>query len=271
MGDMLDGKYALITGASQGLGKNMVIECARRNMHIIAVALPGPELDAIKGLISHNYAVQIEAIGSDLSTEEGCQYVYDTVQQMGVRINFLINCAGISLTKPFHEIDPARVASVVRLNVLGTTMMTRLFIDDLLATAPSYVLSVSSLGSYFHLPNKQVYGASKAYVYSFSRNMQTEYRNKGINITVLCPGGLSSNIRSVTANNQGGWIAKQSITPPEFVAKKAIQACLKGKDVVIPGKINKIFLLFNSLIPSRVKGMIMTVQMNKLVEKKSPE
>ena len=268
MNIMLDGKYALITGASEGLGKNMVIECARRNMHIIAVALPGIELESIKGLIAHNFPVRIETIGVDLSTEAGCRHVYDAVKDLGVQINFLINCAGVSLTKPFHEIDPERVSTVIRLNVLGTTMMTRYFMDDLLATAPSYILSVSSLGSYFHLPNKQVYGASKAYVYAFSRNMQTEYRNRGVSITVLCPGGLSSNIRSVTANNQGGWVARQSITPPEFVAKEAIQACLDGKDVVIPGKINKVLLLINRLLPTRIKGMITTAQMNKLIEKK---
>lgn len=268
MDSRLEGKYALITGASEGLGKNMVVECAQRGMHIIAVALPTPSLDAITELIKRNFDCHVIPIGADLTSEEGCKEVYDTVKEMGIRITFLINCAGASLTQPFHETPIDRCKTVLRLNTLATTMMTRYFIDDLRVNAPSFLLNVSSLSSYFFLPNKQIYGASKAYVYAFSRNLQTEYRKSGISITVLCPGGLNSNIRSVLANNKAGAIGRESITSPEFVAKSAIEGCLKGKEVVIPGKINKIFLFVNRLLPKSIRAAITTAQMNKLKEKK---
>ncbi len=266
---MPDVYYTLITGASEGLGKNFVIECAKRNMHIIAVALPGPELESLKTFVTHNFSVAIEIIAADLSTESGCKEVFDTVQKQELRINMLINNAGVVMTQPFHEMPLENMLLQARLNVLGTTMMTRYFINDLLAHQPSYLLNVSSLSAYFHLPNKQMYGASKAFVYSFTRGLQAEYRGKGISITVLCPGGLSSNIRSVIANNQGGWIARKSITSPEFVAAKAVQACLDGKEVVIPGRINKLFLFLNRLLPSSIKARITTAQMKKLTVKKS--
>jgi short-subunit dehydrogenase len=265
---MSDTCYSLVTGASEGLGKRFVIECAERNRGVIAVALPGKELDALKDLITRNYSIPVVAIGADLTTEAGCQSVYDTVKELGLKVNMLINCAGIGLTQPFEEITPGYAASVIRLNALGTTLMTRLFIEELLANKPSHILNVSSLSAYFHLPNKQVYGASKAYVYSFSRNMQTEYKNRGVSITVLCPGGLNSNIRSVMANNQGGWVARQSITSPEFVAATAMKGLLRGKSVVIPGKINKVFLFMNYVIPAPIKAMITTIQMRKLMMKK---
>jgi short-subunit dehydrogenase len=232
------------------------------------VALPGRELESLKDLINRNFQIPIVTIGADLTTESGCRSVYDTVQQLGLKVNMLINCAGIGLTQPFEEISPEYAASVIQLNALGTTLMTRLFIEDLLANKPSYVLNVSSLSAYFHLPHKQVYGASKAYVYAFSRNMQTEFRNRGISITVLCPGGLNSNIRSVLANNQGGWLARKSITSPEFVAAAAMKGLLSGKSVVIPGRINKTFLLLSYFIPAPIKAVITTMQMNKLMMKK---
>lgn len=268
MDHRLDASYALITGASEGLGKNFVIECARRNRHIIAVALPGPELESLKSYVTHNFPVHIEIIAADLSLESGCKHVYDTVQKLGLRVDMLINNAGVVMTQPFHELSLENVLLQARLNVLGTTMMTKYFINDLLAHTPSYLINVSSLSAFFHLPNKQMYGASKAFVYSFTRGLQAEYRNKGISITVVCPGGLNSNIRSVLANNQGGWIARQSITSPEFVAAKTIQACLDGKEVVIPGRLNNAFLFLNRLLPSALKARITTAQMKKLTVRK---
>jgi len=269
MDHMHDTCYTLITGASEGLGKSFVIECARRNRHIIAVALPGPELAFLKSFISNNFPVHIEIIAADLSTESGCKHVFDTVQELGLNVNMLVNNAGVVMTQPFHELSLHHALFQARLNVLGTTMMTRYFINDLLAHTPSYLLNVSSLSAFFYLPNKQMYGASKAFVYSFTRSLQAEYRNKNISITVVCPGGLSSNIRSVLANNQGGWLARKSITSPEFVASKAVQACLDGKEVIIPGRINKAFLFLNRLIPSSIKAMITDAQMKKLTVKKS--
>jgi hypothetical protein len=268
---MYDVYYTLITGASEGLGKNFVIECAKRHMHIIAVALPGPELESLKSFISRNFSIQMEIVAADLSTEEGCKRVYETVQTLRLRINMLINNAGVVMTQPFHEMPLENMLLQARLNVLGTTMMTKYFINDLLANQPSYLLNVSSLSAYFHLPNKQMYGASKAFVYSFTRGLQAEYHNKGISITVVCPGGLSSNIRSVLANNQGGWIARRSITTPEFVAAKAVQACLEGKEVVIPGRLNRLFLFLNRLLPASIKVAITTAQMKKLTVKKSDQ
>ncbi len=260
--------YTLITGASAGLGKSLVIECAQRNMHIIAVALPGSELDALKNFVEHNFTVHIETIAADLSTEAGCKYVYDTVRQRDLHINMLINNAGVVMTQPFHEMPLADALLQVRLNVLGTTLITKYFIGDLLAHSPAYMLNVSSLSAYFHLPNKQMYGSSKAYVYSFTRSLQAEYRGQGISITVLCPGGLNSNVRSVLANNQGGWIARKSITSPEIVAAKAVQGCLDGVEVVVPGRINRFFLLLNRLLPTSLKSMITSTQMRKLTRKK---
>lgn len=261
--------YTLITGASEGLGKSFVIECARRQMHIIAVALPDPQLQALQSLIQHNFQIRIETIAADLSTESGCRYVYDTVRQLGFRVNMLINNAGVVMTQPFHEMPLADVLLQMRLNVIGTTLMTKFFIDDLLQHKPSYLLNVSSLSAYFHLPNKQMYAASKAFVYSFTRSLQAEYRDQDISITVLCPGGLSSNIRSILANNQGSWIARRSITTPEFVAAKAVQACLDGKEIIVPGRINRFFLFLDKLLPASVKARVTAAQMKKLTVKKS--
>jgi short-subunit dehydrogenase len=261
--------YALITGASEGLGKHFVIECASRNFSIIAVALPDASLDNLVAFVRYHFSVDIIPIGADLSTEEGCRAVFDRVKESGVSIRMLINNAGVVITQPFHEMSYEACILQMRLNVLGTTLMTKYFINDLLAQSQSFLINVSSLSAYFHLPNKQMYAATKSFVYSFTRSLQAEYRNKGISITVVCPGGLTSNIRSVLANNQGNWIARQSITSPQYVASCAIRACLQRKEVVIPGRLNRLFLMLNRLLPDSIKKSITTAQMKQLTVKKT--
>lgn len=266
---MADVFYTLITGAGEGLGKSYVIECATRNMHIIGVALPGPELAALQEYVRRNFLVHMEIIETDLATEEGCKHVFDTVRSLGWRVNMLINNAGVVITRPFHELPVEDALLQAKLNVVGTMLLTKYFINDLLENSPAYLLNVSSLSTFFHLPNKQMYGASKAFVYSFTRSLQAEYRHRDISITVVCPGGLSSNIRSIIANNQGGWVARQSITSPEFVAATSVQACLDRKEVVIPGKLNRFFIFLNRLLPSSLKAKITTAQMRQLTVKGS--
>lgn len=268
MGSMSEVHYTLITGASEGLGKSYVIECAKRDMHIIGVALPGPELAALQAFVRHNFPVKMEIIEADLATESGCKHVFDAVRVRGLKVNMLINNVGVVITRPFHELPLEDALLQARVNVFATMLLTKYFINDLLTHTPSYLLNVSSLSAYFHLPNKQMYGASKAFVYSFTRSLQAEYYGRNISITVVCPGGLSSNVRSILANNQGGWIARQSITSPEFVAAKSVQACLDGKAVLIPGRLNNVFLFLNRLLPDFIKTRITTSQMRQLTVKK---
>lgn len=267
--DPIDRPFTLITGASEGLGKLFVIECARRNMNILAVALPGPSLDGMHSFVEHNFQVRIHSIAADLSTEEGCHRVRNYVAEKKLRVNMLINNAGVVMTSPFHEMPLNHCMLQMQVNVVATTLLTKLFIDELLSHPSSYLLNVSSLSAFFYLPNKQMYGASKAFVYSFTRSLQTEYKDRNINITVVCPGGLSSNIRSVIANNQGGWIAQKSITSPEYVAGVSVQACLDGKRVVIPGRLNRLFLLLDKLMPAFLKDRITSSQMKQLTVKKN--
>lgn len=259
--------YALITGASEGLGKNFVIECAKRQVHIVAVALPGPGLEAIRTFTEKNFPVQVITIAADISTVAGCREVRDTLDSLGISIRLLINNAGVVVTSPFEQMPVETCAQLIEVNALGMTLMTRFVIDHLLENTPSYILNVGSLGGYFALPYKQVYSASKSYVYALSRSLRAEYRNRGISVTVVCPGGLSSNLRSALNNRCGSWLAQQSITSPEYVAAKALRACLAGRAVCTPGLINSVFLWFGRLLPTVIHDRITTSQMHKLMGK----
>ncbi len=159
--------YTLITGASEGLGKAMAIECARRQMNLVLVALPGSELSQLAGFISRNFNVCVTVFEKDLSNESDCYALYQEVSMQQLNVNMLINNAGIGSTAPFGETNPGFFEKQIRLNVLATTLITRLFLPDLEKRFPSYILNVGSLCSFFYLPKKQVYGGTKSFIYFF--------------------------------------------------------------------------------------------------------
>ena len=214
--------YTLITGASEGLGKALAFECARRNMNLILVALPGPELTALANLIKANYPVQVICIGKDLCRDESCQELYDEVTALSLTVNMLINNAGIGSTVLFEDGSPGLFEKQIRLNVLATTLLTRLFLKTLQLNSHSYILNVGSMASFFYLPKKQVYGATKSFIYFFSKSLRKELRKNNVHVSVLCPGGMNTNLALTLMNKTGNRLSRLSVMNPEEVVPVAI-------------------------------------------------
>ena len=143
-------------------------------------------------------------------------------------------------------------------------MLTHLFLDMLKLNGPSHILNVGSLSSYFILPKKQVYAATKSFIYFFTKCLRKEFNQNEISISVICPGSMNTNISVIRLLKTSGWISRSSVMNPEDVAPIAINGLLNGREVIIPGKINKLFLLMNRLIPSLIKKKIIGRQMKKI-------
>ncbi len=256
--------YTLITGASEGFGKSLAFECASRKMNLVLIALPGPELDYLADFIQRNYHVRVITLEKDLSKEENCISLFDEITTLGIQVNMLINNAGIGSTMLFDEGSLLFYQRQIKLNVLGTTLITRLFIDMLRKNSPSYILNVGSLCCFFFLAKKQVYGGTKSYIYFFSKSLRREVAAAGISVSVVCPGGMNTNAVQYFTKKNAGWLAKKSYMNPEEVAPVAIKELLQGKEVIIPGLINKFFMLLDKLLPSRIKKIITNYHMKKM-------
>ncbi len=261
---MPDKKYTLITGASEGFGKALAIECATRKMNLILVALPGPEIHYLADFIKRNYEVDVIAIEKDLSQEESCVMVHKEVLHRKLCVNMLINNAGLGSTMLFSEGTIEFYSKQIKLNIIATTLLTHLFLDVLKANGPSYILNVGSLSSYFYLPKKQVYGATKSFVYCFSKSLKRELKNSEVSISVICPGNMNTNISIIQLLKTSNWFSRNSVLNPEEVAPVAINGLLNCREVIIPGKMNKLFLLLNKLLPSGIKKMMIGRQMQSL-------
>ncbi|MEJ7767122.1 MAG: SDR family NAD(P)-dependent oxidoreductase [Chitinophagaceae bacterium] len=256
--------YTLITGASEGFGKSLAFECAAKKMNLILVSLPGAELNYLAAYLKRNYEVDVVPIEKDLSKEEDCIALFEVVSALQLPVNMLINNAGIGSTVSFGEGSLQLYQRQIKLNVLATTMITHLFLDTLKKNKPSYILNVGSMSCFFFLVKKQVYGGTKSYIYFFSKSLHREVKAEGIHVSVICPGGMNTNVALTLLHKSMSRLPRLSIMNPEDVAPIAINGLLKGREVIIPGKLNQFLMLLDKLLPSSIKKMITTQQMKHL-------
>ena len=147
--------------------------------------------------------------------------------------------------------------------------MTKLFLGLLKQNSRSYIMNVSSMAAFFHLPKKHVYGATKSFVYSLSKSLRRELKGDHVHVCVLCPGGMNTNLPVTLMNKNGSWISRMSVMNPEDVGPIAIDGMLKGKEVIIPGKVNRIFILLDKLLPASIKNFLMRNAMDRQAHKNS--
>ena len=258
-----DKSYALITGASEGLGKYLAIECAKRKINLVVTALPGSGLINFSEYLIREFEVEVMAIEKDLSTESACHEIYSAIKERQITINILVNNAGVGGTFPFEQKDPWFLKKIIDLNVIAPTLLSKLFLNDLKLSSPSFIMNVSSLAGMFDLPGKQVYGGTKSYLISFSKRLRKELRGQ-VSVSVLCPGGMNTSWQ-LTIDNRitGTWLSRKSIMFPQEVAAIAVEKMFARKAVIVPGFWNKFFLLLNSIIPKRAANFLTEYQMKK--------
>ena len=253
--------HTLITGASSGIGKAMAIECAKLGMDVILVALDTPELSQTAQEINHNYQVQVNYLGLDLTAPDAPGKVYQWSTRLGLKVNTLINNAGLGNSGLFESNELNQYLRIINLNNRAMVELTYLYIKDLKSQGNGYILNVSSMEATLPLPYKAVYTGSKSFIYAFTLALREELKGTGISATVLCPGSVLTNedgYRRIQAHgNKGKLFKRLMITYPEIVAKRAIQGMLAGRQVIIPNKAPWAIVKFMKLMPTSLKMRIL--------------
>ena len=245
----LHGAYALITGASQGLGRAFAEECARRGMHVLLVALPATGLRPLGAAIAARYGVEAHYLELDLTDPAGPARVAHWVAAGGWRLRLLINNAGVSSHGRFAETSLERNERVMDLNMAAVVRATHLLIPTLKRSGPSYILNVASLAAMGPMPYMPVYAASKAFVLSFTLALRAELQRSGVGVSVLCPGGMPTNGDAAKRIGANGWGGRLSAVRPERVARIALARTLRGRACIVPGWLNKIVAVASNLTP----------------------
>lgn len=255
--------YVVITGAGQGLGKAFAEECASHKMNLVMTALPGENLTATAASLADRYHVNAIVYETDLSQEQNCFLFFEFVMEQKVPVNMLINNAGIGSIAAFENLDPVFYQQQVKLNTLAPVLLSRLFMPILKKQSSAFILNVSSLASFFFIPGKEVYGATKSFLYSFSLSLRNSLLQSSVSVSVLCPGGIDTNERVKEANGKLSGFAKRSILSPQSVARYTIPLVLKKRAVIIPGGINRASLLLDRWLPNAVKSMLIRWTFNR--------
>ncbi len=248
---------ALITGASEGLGKSFAIECAQLGFNLVLVSLPETGLEFLANYLRRNFGVQVFCMETDLTRNNSDVEIFKLLETNKLRVNVLINNAGIGNWSWFEEKDPDFYRAQIELNVTNTVLLTRSFLSHIDKSEPSYILNVGSLGGHFVVPKKQVYGATKSFIGYFTRCLQLELKSTNVRVSLLSPGGINTKSELLVMNKNLKGFAKATILEADFVAKVAIQGMMKGKKEIIPGFANRLLLTVDKVIPSFWKEILM--------------
>lgn len=260
-------QYVLITGASCGLGKELAIECARRGMNLLLTALPNENINRLGKAFSHKYGVQVCTFEADLTKPEELKKFATSIAD-NYEVNMLINNAGLGGTKTFLEAAPEYVEQIVMLNVYALVLLTRLLLPNLKRQKNAYILNIASMASFSPMPYKMVYPASKAFVYSFSRGLDTELKGTGVSVSVAHPGGMKTNSEVTHSIENYNRIIRSTTLSVEKVAQICIKSLLKRKRIIIPGFLNKISWMLLKIVPLWMRLGIMRSSIRKDIELK---
>jgi hypothetical protein len=248
--------FTLITGASKGFGKAMALELAKRGMNLVLIALPNSGLKELSGFIENNYSVAVFYLEKDLSKIPSYYEIYDFIENNNINIKYLINNAGILSRGLFEDLDNQFIIDQIEVNAMAPTVLIKLLLPNLKQNAPAGILNISSMAGFFALPKKQVYGGTKAYLVSFSNSIRKELKKDHISVTTICPGGLNTTTKLCYQNRILGFMARESTLTPELAAKISIDAMLAGKKQVVPGFINKFFMVLDKLLPEFIQDKL---------------
>jgi short-subunit dehydrogenase len=250
--------YTLITGSSSGIGRALAIECAKKGMNILMVALPGTKLERLSEHIKKTYNVKSDYYFIDLTKENAPKKVYEWTRKNNYNINILINNAGSSCEGPFEKFSASFYYNLMQLNIVSLVLLSRLFLQELSKHQKSYILNLGSIASYFPMPYKAVYGSSKLFVYAFSRALEEELKATSVQVSIVCPGPVITNIHTVQSAKDKGKIARLLHIKPGYVAEYTIKKMLKGKIIIKTGFLSKVVYYAEKFIPQSIKQKIVT-------------
>jgi uncharacterized protein len=242
-------KYALVTGASSGIGECFARILAARKQNLILVARSKDKLVALGKELSAAHGITAEPLECDLSVAGAAGRLAAVLSERKLHVELLINNAGFGARGKFHEIPLERQSQMIRLNVMALVELTHYLLPAMVKARRGGIINVSSTASFQPLAYTNVYGATKAFVTSFSVGLGEELRSSGVTVVTLCPGGTRTNFGVASGydvtNLPGG---SQS---SEEVVTVALKALYRGGGLVVPGSKNKAGVFVQRFVPRR--------------------
>ena len=239
---------ALITGSSEGIGRSFAEIYAKNGHDLVLVARNKIKLEEFAQELKEKYAVAVEVFAADLIPVDAAQKLFEAITEKEIKIDILVNNAGMMQVEKLSESDPQKLNNLLQLNIQSLVNMTQQFINPMISRAQGKVVNVGSIASFMPTPNFAAYGASKAFVLSFSEGIAEELRGTGVSVTCVCPGMTETKMLS-HAEGIEKFIPKFLKADPMELAAQAYKASMTG-DVVFLDKIaNKLLVQWATHYP----------------------
>lgn len=239
--------YALVTGASRGLGKYFARALAARKCNLVLVARSKEKLELLASELSRDYAIEVETLQFDLARSEAAEQLTEELKQRNLQIDLLVNNAGFGDQGRFHELALQRQMEMMSLQNAAVVALTHRLLPSMIENGSGGIVNVSSMAGFQPIPFAAIYSATKSFLTTFSLALEAEVGRYGISVVTLCPGRLRRDPEFSEGNERKKVPGKEQ-THEEVVAA-ALKKLADGGGLVIPGGLNKFAAFAAGLVP----------------------
>ena len=241
------GKWALITGASAGIGVALAEELASGGTNLVLTARRKDRLAELARRLSTTHKISTEVFPANLVDSNAPEEIFAFTKEKGIEIELLINNAGFGQYGEFHSIEKQRLLDMVQLNCHAVVHVTRLYLPEMVARHSGDILILASTASFQAVPYISTYAATKAFDLLFAEGLAEEMKPYGIHVCALCPGSTESEFHVVSGQEK----FRRRTETAEKVARTGLQALAAGKSYVITGLGNYLGAQGERLVPRR--------------------
>ena len=227
------GATALVTGASVGLGEEFARQFAHQGADLVLVARSQEKLERLANELRQHTGVNVTVIPADLSSSDAVKHLVSEIKNRGLKINLLVNNAGLGIFENFLETILAKQMDQVEVNVSAVVTLTHSFVPDMIASHRGGLINIASTAAFQPLAGAAVYAASKAFVLLFSEALSLELEKTGVRVLVACPGPVATQFYAGMKPS----LEAQQMDQPRPVVTEVLRAFERRKRVVYPGKI----------------------------------
>ena len=255
--EKLNDEFALVTGASSGIGLAYARALAQDGVNLFLVSNQDEALREVQQTLSSEYHVRVEIMCIDLSEASAPRQIWEYCRNNSIIVGLLVNNAGILLFGPVSSNDPGRIKTILGLHVHCVTEMCRLFGSDMAERRHGYILNMSSMSAWMALPGIAMYNATKAYIYNYSCALYYELKPYNVGVTAVCPGAVDTSLFGLDKKTRRTASLFGVMMKPEKLVKIALKKTFHRKKYTIPGVLNHIFVFFAKHIPDWLVFLLM--------------
>ncbi|WP_246389107.1 SDR family NAD(P)-dependent oxidoreductase [Microvirga mediterraneensis] len=241
-------RWALVTGASSGIGADLARVFAGRGYSLVLTARRHERLEVLSAEIGRIHGAPVEVIALDLEDRHAPRDLHEMLLERRIAVHTLVNNAGFGLRGYFASLPHEKQLAMVDLNVTALTSLCRLMLPGMIERRRGGILNVASIAAFQAGPHMAVYYASKAFVLSLSEALHDEAKPHGVTVTALCPGPTESEFGKTAGPKRTGFF-KESAMSAATVARAGIEGYEAGRAVVIPGAGNRFGALAAKFAP----------------------